>query len=149
MEHARKYRAELDNDDHRRPRTDPGSGLDGLEKVLRLSLPSRDGDTEPGRERGAGLTARDVTQAMEMVHEAAQSIRAAEERAREGEARTQALLQRATEELKEMEGQIQAAEGRARVAETRAQEAESRAKEAENWLRQIFSTISEELPPRR
>ena len=149
MELARKYKSEFDGEDFRRTRPESVGALDGLEKVLRLSLPGREAEQDGNRDRAAGISARDISQAMELVHAAAQSIRTAEERARDGEARTQALLQRATEELKGMEVRLQAADNRARTAEGRVQEAEARAKEAENWLRQIFATISEELPTRR
>lgn len=147
MDTARKSRPLAEDDVNRlRARAETVPGFDGLEKVLRFSLPGREGDA--GRDRASTLSARDISQAMDLVHEAAQSIRAAEERARDGEARTQALLQRATEELKAAEARVQASEAKARAAETRAQESEARASESEGWLRQIFATISEELPRR-
>ncbi len=152
MDVARRMRPDVDAEEfvgRLRPRLEASLPVEDLEKVLRFQPSFRDLQAEAGRERGVGLTARDITEAMELVHDAAQSIRAAEDRVRDGEARTQALLQRATEELKSAESRVQAAEARARAAETRAQEADVRAKEAENWLRQIFSTISEELPGRR
>ena len=127
-----------------RPRPAREPGLEGLEKVLRFAAPRKDGEGE----RSASLSAHDITYAIDLVHDAAKSIKAAEERVREGDARTQAIAQRATEELKSAEARVQAAEARARAAEARIQEAEARAHEAENWLRQIFSTISDELPAR-
>lgn len=148
MESARKVRVEDGSEDtSERARVRQDSGLESLEKVLRFTLPSRDGETETGRPR-ASLSVRDITHALELVHGAAQNMKAAEERARESEVRTQALVQRATEELKSAEARVQASEARVRAAEARAQEAEARAREAEEWLSQIFSTISEELPPR-
>lgn len=94
------------------------------------------------------LTAHDIGAALDVVREAAASIRDADERMRASEARTDALLRRAAEEMKAAEARAQAAEARAEAAETRATEAQARAEEAENWLRQIFATISEELPHR-
>lgn len=133
-------------------RLEPPRSLSELEKIFRLPPPPREDDPPTSRERTErhpGFTARDISHAIDLVHEAAQSIRAAEERARDGESRTQALLQRAAEELKSADARAQLAEARARAAEARAQDAENRAKEAENWLHQIFATISEELPGRR
>ena len=121
-------------------------GADGIEKVLRFTLPEK--RDEPGV-RTTSLTARDFAAAVDIVHGAAEAIRAAESRSREAEARTQLLVQRATEELKNAETRIQAAEARAQAAEARATEAEARTKEAESWLRQIFSTITDELPVHR
>ncbi|WP_375458212.1 hypothetical protein [uncultured Enterovirga sp.] len=152
MDHARKFRADLETQDPMarvRSRVESGQSLEGLDKILRFSPTSRDAEQDGSRERGPGFSARDIAQAIDLVHEAAQSIRVAEDRARDGEARTQALLQRATEELKSAEARVQAAEARARTAETRSQEAEARLREAEDWLRQVFSAISEELPLRR
>ena len=133
-----------------RPRVDATS--EGIEKVLRFAAPApRAIDLEPAPiPKAAGpVTAREFATAIDFVHEAAQAIKAAEERTREAEARTQNLAQRAAEELKNAELRIQALESRVRAAEGRAQEAETRAKEADAWLRQIFTTISEELPVRR
>lgn len=121
-------------------------GADGIEKVLRFTLPEK--RDEPSV-RTTSLTARDFAEAVDIVHGAAEAIRAAESRSRDAEARTQLLVQRATEELKNAETRIQAAEARAQSAEARAAEAEARTKEAESWLRQIFSTITEELPVQR
>lgn len=155
MDGARRAWAEPEDDAsvaRGRERVDPPRSLSELEKIFRLPSPARDGETPNPRERAEhnpGFTARDISHAIDLVHEAANNIRAADERAREGEARTQALLQRAAEELKNADARAHAAEARARAAEARAQEAESRAKEAENWLHQIFATISEELPTRR
>lgn len=122
------------------------TGGEGIEKVLRFALPEK--RDEPGV-RTKSLTARDFAAAVDIVHGAAEAMRAAESRSRDAEARTQLLVQRATEELKNAEARVQAAEARAQAAETRAQEAEARTKEAEDWLRQIFSTITEELPAYR
>ncbi|TDR88007.1 hypothetical protein [Enterovirga rhinocerotis] len=117
-----------------------------FDKILRLTPTWREGRAEPGRERPSILTSRDVAAALELVHEAAASIRAADERARDGDARVQIVIRRAAEEVKAAEDRARAAEARAQLAEIRTQEAEARAEEAENWLRQIFATISEELP---
>ena len=166
MDVARKFRADLSGDDGQRARPRPAAetGFDSLEKVFRLSTPT-EGQREPmsqreplsqrepevQRERISHrldvLTSRDIARALDLIHDAAQKIRAAEDQARDGEAKTQALLTRATEELAAMESRTQAAEARARVAEARLQDAETRAKEAEAWLRQIFTTIADELPP--
>ena len=127
-----------------------------------LHEPTRDTTRERILVRRGTLTARDVAGAMELVHAAASSIRAAEERVRDGEARAQALLKQATEDLKSAEARVQSAEARTQAAEARAQAAEARCRtaegrieasetrteEAENWLRQIYSAISEELPTR-
>jgi FtsZ-binding cell division protein ZapB len=99
--------------------------------------------------RPPALSARDISSALELVHEAAAVIRAADDRVRDSEARTHTLLQRAADELKAAQARAEAAEARAQAAEARAKEAQARAEEAENWLRQIFATISEELPGRR
>jgi hypothetical protein len=135
-----------------RPRADTVS--EGIEKVLRFAAPAaKAAEAEPApapAPRAAGpVTAREFATAIDFVHEAAQAIKAADERTREAESRTQNLAQRAAEELKNAELRIQALESRVRAAEGRAQEAEMRAKEADAWLRQIFTTISEELPVRR
>lgn len=147
MSAVRKFRADAAGEDV--SRGESSGTFDGLERVLRFSLQATEATPDAARDRSGMLTGRDIAQALDLVHEAAQNIRAAEERARDGEARTQALLQRATEELRQAEARVQAAEGRTRAAEARAQESETRAKEAENWLRQIFATIAEELPARR
>lgn len=152
MDQARKFRTDGEAEElvpRLRSRLETSPVLEGLDKVLRFSAGTRDAGQELSRERAGMLSARDISQAIDLVHEAAQSIRAAEDRAREGEARTQALLERATEELKNAEARVQAAEARARLAETRAQDADARLREAEGWLRQVFSAISEELPQRR
>lgn len=154
MDVARRARTEPDDDGslaRGRDRSDPPRSLHEIEKIFRLSSSSRDVEASQREraDRGPGFTARDISHAIDLVHEAAQSIRAAEDRARDGEARTQALLQRAAEELKNADSRAQACEARARAAEARAHDAETRAKEAENWLHQIFATISEELPARR
>lgn len=150
MDNLRRLRRDEESDEQiARPRSPTPSGLDGLEKMLRVSMGGREGEPEESRERlVSAISAREIAQAMDLVHEAAKNIRLAEERARDGEARAQSLLQRATEELKGMEARIQSTEARARAAEARAQDAEARAKEAEGWLQQIFSTICQELPPR-
>ncbi len=125
---------------------------EGVEKVLRFAPAAKSPEPEqaPVSAKAMGpVTAREFATAIDFVHEAAQAIRAAEDRTREAEARTQNLAQRAAEELKNAELRIQALEARVRAAEGRAQEAENRAKEADAWLRQIFTTIAEELPVRR
>jgi hypothetical protein len=125
---------------------------EGIEKVLRFAAPApkaMESEHAPAPKAAGPVTAREFATAIDFVHEAAQAIKAAEERTREAESRTQGLAQRAAEELKNAELRIQALEARVRAAEGRAQEAETRAKEADAWLRQIFTTISEELPVRR
>ncbi|NNM72532.1 hypothetical protein [Enterovirga aerilata] len=134
-------------------RAKPESVSEGIEKVLRFAAPAakaHEPEPAPAPAKPAGpVTAREFATAIDFVHEAAQAIRAAEERTREAEARTHGIAQRAAEELKNAELRIQALEARVRAAEGRAQEAEARAKEADAWLRQIFTTIAEELPVRR
>jgi seryl-tRNA synthetase len=134
-------------------RSRPETISEGIEKVLRFAAPPAkavEQEAPPAVAKPAGpVTAREFATAIDFVHEAAQAIRAAEDRTREAEARTQALAQRAAEELKNSELRIQALEARVRAAEGRAQEAETRAKEADAWLRQIFTTIAEELPVRK
>ena len=152
MDLARRYVPGMPDDDEparARVRSDVLPGIEGLEKVLRFSMPGRQSEPEVARDKLSGFSARDIAVAMDLVHQAAQSIRLAEDRAREGEARTQALLHRATEELRNAEARLLAAETRARAAEIRAEDSDTRAREAENWLRQIFATISEELPGSR
>lgn len=119
------------------------AGVDGTDRVVRFTLPET---RENAGMQTTSLTARDFAAAVDIVHGAAEAIRAAEARSREAEVRSELLVQRATEELTNAETRVQAAEGRAQAAEIRAQEAEARTKEAESWLRQIFSTITEELP---
>lgn len=149
MDPARLSRPALDGDARTlRPR-DEGAPLSEFDRVLRFTPGGRASDLDPAARDRAAPTARDISQALDLVHEAAQTIRSADERVREGEARAHALIQRAADELKSAEARVGAAEARARAAEARVQEAEGRAKDAENWLRQIFSTISEELPQRR
>lgn len=134
------------------PRVAEGSVSDGIEKVLRFAAPTKSGeaDGEAAPKSGSGfVTAREFAAAIDGVHEAAGLLRAAQERTREAEARTHNVAQRAAEELKLAESRIQALEARIRAAEARAQDAETRAKEADAWLRQIFSTISEELPVKK
>lgn len=112
-------------------------------KILRLRPQEPSAPNRP-----ASITASDITDALELVREAAASIRDADERIRGSESRTQNILRRAAEELKSAEARADAAEARVKAAEARAREAETRAEEAENWLRQIFAAISEELPKR-
>lgn len=125
-------------------------------KILRLR-PQIDPAPTSSRQQPATspVTEHEITSALDLVREAASRIRDADERVRASEARTQALLTRAAEELKSADARAKtaealatAAEARAKDAETRIREAETRAEEAENWLRQIFATISEELPAR-
>jgi hypothetical protein len=131
------------------PRPEAEGVSEGIDKVLRFAMPPKQGDAEAPAKAGSPVTAREFAAAIDFVREGAQAIRAAEDRTREAEARTQNLAQRAAEELKNAELRIQSLEARARAAENRAQEAETRAKEADAWLRQIFTTIAEELPIRR
>jgi hypothetical protein len=123
------------------------NSLASLDKALRLALAPTEQATEARPERN-GPAKRDLSAALDLVHQAAESIRVTEHRAREMEARTRALADRATEELKLAEQRIQAAEARARAAEERAQQAEARTQEAEEWLKRIHDVIVEELPPR-
>ena len=116
----------------------------GLDKVLRLALAPKEQSSVPR----SSVAQRDLTAALDLVHQAAESIRVTEHRAKEMEARTRALADRATEELRLAEQRIQTAEARARAAEERAQQAEARAQEAEEWLKRIHDVIVEELPPR-
>lgn len=135
------------------PAAQPESISEGIEKVLRFAVPAAkpaEPEAMPVQPKATGpVTAREFATAIDFVHEAAQAIKAAEERTREAEGRTQNLAQRAAEELKNAELRIQALEARVRAAENRAHDAEARAKEADAWLRQIFTTIAEELPVRR
>jgi hypothetical protein len=150
MEQARRVRHEDEFEpqpERAKAREAEAASPEGLEKVLRFALPGKQDGESAGRT--GPVTAREFAAAVDIVHEAAEAMRAAEGRSRDADARTQALAQRATEELKNSELRVQAAEGRARAAEARAQEAEQRAKDAEAWLRQIFSTIAEELPVKR
>lgn len=112
-------------------------------KILRLRP-----QDPPAQHRPATITPTEIAAALDLVRDAAASIREADDRVRDSETRTHGILQRAAEELKAAEARAEAAEARIRAAEARAREAESRAEEAENWLRQIFSAISEELPRR-
>ena len=134
-------------------RPESEQAAEGIEKVLRFAMPAAakapEPEVAPTSKSGGPVTAREFATAIDFVHEAAQAIRAAEDRTREAESRTQSLAQRAAEELKNAELRIQALEARVRAAENRAHDAENRAKEADAWLRQIFTTISEELPVRR
>lgn len=133
-------------DEHRRD-VAPVLHPEDLAKILQLR--PQLAPEPPRRERSRSVTAGDISDALSLVHEAAASIRDADERIRNSEGRSQALLQRAAEEVRAADARALAAEARAQAAETRANEAQARAEEAENWLRQIFATISEELPPRR
>lgn len=119
---------------------------DDFAKILRLHPAS----ASPAHRyaRPAAISPNEMSAALDLVHEAAATIRNANERIRDSEARTQALLQRAAEELKTAEARAAAAEALANAAEARAADAQQRAEEAENWLRQIFATISQELPNR-
>lgn len=109
--------------------------------ILRLR-PRLDPASAAPRPGALPVTAHDITSALDVVREAASRIRDTDDRIRASEGRTQALLTRAADELK-------SADARAKAAEALAVAAEARAKEAENWLRQIFSAISEELPSKR
>ena len=128
------------------PRGTSEGPAEGIEKVLRFA-PARAGEDESGKP--PPVSARDFASAMDLVRDAAGRIKAAEERSREADGRTHTIAQRAAEELKNAELRIQALETRARMAEGRAADAEARATEADAWLRQIFSTIADELPLRR
>lgn len=155
MEQARRIYAEDEtatfaNAERAAPLTDSEQTSASIEKVLRFATPvAKPAEAEAGPRPTSPVTARELAAAMDFVHDAAAMIRAAEERAREAEARTQSVAQRAAEELKTAELRIQSLEGRLRAAEARGQDAETRAKEADGWLRQIFATIAEELPPPR
>ena len=130
--------------------TDTEQTSEGIEKVLRFAMPQKaDGDQAGNPRPMTPVTARDLASAIDFIHEAAAAMRAADERTREAENRTQALAQRAAEELKNAEMRIQALEARLRAAEARAQDSDLRANEADAWLRQIFTTIADELPARR
>lgn len=153
MDLARRQAADLD-DDQAVPRQRAGlAALAELDRVLRFAPPTSRRTPEPSgrgevpiRGERSAIGANDISRAVELVQSAAQTIRSAEERARESESRVQALLKRASEELTDAEARALSAEARARAAEAKAREAESRAEDAENWLRQIFSTIAQELP---
>lgn len=132
-----------------RTRVDAEKVSEGIEKVLRFAMPPRAGEPGPAGRSSAPMTAREFAAAIDLVREAAEAMKVAENRTREAEARTQTVAQRAAEELKSAEARLQATEARVRTAEARAQDAEARAQEADSWLRQILSTISEELPVRR
>ena len=121
----------------------------GIEKVLRFAMPPKSEAAPAASRPNSPMTARDFAAAMDIVRDAADAVRAAESRAREADIRTHTVAQRAAEELKSVEARILAADARIRAAEARAQEAEARAEEAEGWVRQIFTTISDELPVRR
>lgn len=150
MDTARRYQTGDDGTETTaRPwlRLEP-AGAAAPDRIFRLPIPGGQPETA-STDRVPSPGPRELSEAIGLVHEAAQSIRAAEERARDNEARMEALLQRATGELKSAEARKHAAEARARAAETRADEAEIRSREIEDWLRQIFATIAEELPVRR
>ena len=132
---------------------------DGFDKVLRFASAGRPQEVGPAAApptpyangmAGAALpvTAREIAAAIENVREVRQALTLANERTREAEARTQTLAHRAAEELRAAEGRIQALEARLRAAEVRCEESDKRANEADAWLRQIFSTIAQELPAR-
>ena len=173
MDLARTYRPESDAFELPRLGQLRHDDLDGLEKVLRFTLRPSDPVELPARQQpSSGLTPRDISQALDLVHEAATAIRAAEERARDSEAQTKALLQDVMQELREAEaraeaaeatlkrtecrmqeadrrartaeGRLQEAEDQLRQAESRVQEAEARSRDAEDWLRQIFAKLDEQ-----
>lgn len=152
MDQALRIRAEGESDV---ARSMAETAAEGIEKVLRFAMPApRLVETEAPRPSavapaGIPITAREFAAAIDGVHEARQALKAADERTREAEMRTHTLAQRAAEELRGAEARIQALEARIRGAESRAEEAETRAAEADAWLRQIFSTIAQELPARR
>ena len=154
---ARRREVDLDFDGGR-PDAPPLPDFEDFAKILRLRTfePREAAPSPTPTVRTALPSPGDISAALEAVHQAATSIRASDERIRESETRMHALLQRAAEDLRTAEARAEAAEARAFAAEERAQAAEmraredrSRAEEAENWLRQIFATISEELPGRR
>lgn len=146
MEPARRLRSEDEHLDAPEPikARDSEQVSEGIEKVLRFAMPPKGGERA-----AAPMTAREFAAAIDLVREGAEAIKAADARTRDAETRTQTVAQRAAEELKAAEARIAAADARTRAAEARAQDAEARAQEADGWLRQIFSTISEELPVRR
>jgi hypothetical protein len=150
MEPARRLRPE---DEAPAPEikvtAEPETASEGIEKVLRFAMPLKGAETGVSGRPNTPMTARDFAAALDIVREAADAVKAADARAREAETRTHTVAQRAAEELKAAEARILAADARVRAAEARAQEAESRAAEADGWVRQIFTTISDELPVRR
>lgn len=120
-----------------RARAESSETLNGIENIVRLSIPSQEPESETPLDR---LTGRDFTEAVSLVREASDLMKASDERAKEAEDRMQDLVRRATDELKAAEARIQAADARARLAETRAQE-------AEDWLARIYATIADEFDP--
>ncbi|HMO31315.1 hypothetical protein [Enterovirga sp.] len=146
MNPARKTRPDFDTT--RRGDLGPVPGPEDFANILRLRPQIQPAVAEPRERMATTVTEQDISSALDLVRQAAASIRDADERVRDSQSRTQALLQRAVEELKSAEARAERAEALTRAAETRAREAQARAEEAENWLRQVFATISEELPAR-
>lgn len=146
MNPARKTRPDFDTS--RRGDPGPVPGPEEFANILRLRPQFQAGTAGPHEQMPTAVTEQDISSALDLVRQAAASIRDADERVRDSQSRTQALLQRAVEELKSAEARAERAEMLTRAAESRAREAQARAEEAENWLRQVFATISEELPPR-
>lgn len=152
MEPARRLRSDDEHEflpDAPKPRAESEQVSEGIEKVLRFAMPPKSADPGAASRPAGPMTAREFAAAIDLVREAAEAMKVSENRTREAEARNQALAQRASEELKAAEARIAAADARTRAAEARAQESEARAQESDSWLRQIFATISDELPVRR
>lgn len=143
MDTARRMLPDYEPAQH--PDAAPALRPEEFAKILRL----RPNEDKPFSFRSGAIQPSDIAAALELVQKAAGSIRDAEARVRDSEMRTQALLQRAAGELKSAEARADAAEALATASEARAREAQARAEEAENWLRQIFATISQELPARQ
>jgi paraquat-inducible protein B len=116
-------------------------------------------DQEPGAER-------DRSEALTLLHQAAEAIKARADQSERMEARARTLMARATEEvqraqarIEELEARLQAsevranaAEARANAAEVRATTAEARAKvaegrvqETEEWFQRANEAIATEL----
>ena len=103
---------------------------------------------EGGKHSSSTVNSRDLQSAMDMVHEAASVIRATDSQIDAIEERARSLLAHAATEMKAINARAEAAVSRATDLEAKVRDAETRADELEHWLREVVSTINEELPSR-
>jgi hypothetical protein len=112
----------------------PQTVFDEIEKVLPFIT--------SGKERSAsavfsGLSKRDWSDALDLVHQAVDAVRTSRTRAEELESYNRDFVERAKEELNAARLRIEATETRAKDAEARVRETELRAREADARVREL------------
>jgi hypothetical protein len=135
--------------------------LEEIGRILPTGSTQRVGSPALSVVNSEGIGAKDFSDAIDLIHQAAERVRLSEAQAEEVQERTKLLLGRAKEELEvaralaneaerratETERRLVGSETRARTAEARAAAAEERASVAEDWLKRLNSAIVEKLRP--